>query len=111
MFPRSPTLPARPPARRSSVSEDPRGEKLSCGTVGERTRPLRDPDRFDVTRNAEHQAFGREAHFCLGTHSRAGAADPDRGDARTLPHIEIAEPHLCGVGVRNQLKTLPVRLR
>ena len=46
-----------------------------------------DPDRFDLRRNPEHQAFGAGGrHFCLGTAlARLGAEDPDRGDAAPLP--------------------------
>ena len=46
-----------------------------------------DPDRFDVLRNPEHQAFGAGGrHFCLGTAlARLELQDPLRGDPRPLP--------------------------
>src|SRR5579884_201071 len=72
-----------------------------------------DPDRFDVRRNPEHQAFGAGGrHFCLG-------AAPARLELRLLfeetlaryPCMELAgQPvHVISSFV-NQLKTLPVRL-
>jgi cholest-4-en-3-one 26-monooxygenase len=71
------------------------------------------PDRFDVRRNADHQAFGAGGrHFCLG-------AALARLELRTLfeatlvryPAMELAgEPTWVESGFVNQLKTLPVRL-
>ena len=72
-----------------------------------------DPDRFDVRRNPEHQAFGAGGrHFCLGTalarlelrimFEETLARFPDMEPAGTPTVVE--SPFL------NQLKTLPVRL-
>ena len=64
------------------------GEKVVMWYVSSNRDETRyeDPDRFDVRRNPEHQAFGAGGrHFCLGHGARAaGAEDPARGDARAL---------------------------
>ena len=72
-----------------------------------------DPDRFDVARNPDHQAFGAGGrHFCLG-------AALARLELRILleetlarfPAIEAAgTPEYAESPFVNQLKTLPVRL-
>ena len=73
-----------------------------------------DPDRFDVTRTTDHQAFGAGGrHFCLG-------AALARLELRILfeetlaryPDMELAgEPEHVGSPFTNQLRSLPVRLR
>jgi cytochrome P450 len=72
-----------------------------------------DPDRFDVRRNPDHQAFGAGGrHFCLG-------AALARLELRILleetlsryPNMALdGEPTWVESAFLNQLKTLPVRL-
>ena len=91
------------------------GEKVVLWYVSSNRDETRyeDPDRFDVRRNPEHQAFGAGGrHFCLGT-----------ALARLELHILLEEtlarypamemegtPTYVESPFLNQLKTLPVRL-
>jgi cytochrome P450 len=72
-----------------------------------------DPDRFDVRRNAEHQAFGAGGrHFCLGTAlARLELRILIEETLGRFPAIEIdGTPSYVESAFANQLKTLPVRL-
>ena len=72
-----------------------------------------DPDRFDVLRNPEHQAFGAGGrHFCLGTAlARLELKILLEETLARYPNTEIAgTPVYIESGFLNQLKTLPVRL-
>jgi cholest-4-en-3-one 26-monooxygenase len=73
-----------------------------------------DPDRFDVTRNPEHQAFGAGGrHFCLGTAlARLELNVMTEETLRRYPAMELAgRPQYVESAFINQLKTMPVRLR
>ena len=73
-----------------------------------------DPDRFDLRRNAEHQAFGAGGrHFCLGTAlARLELKILFEQTLKRFPEVQIAgAPRMVESGFLNQLKTLPVRLR
>jgi cholest-4-en-3-one 26-monooxygenase len=91
------------------------GEKVVMWYVSSNRDESRyeEPDRFDVNRNPEHQAFGAGGrHFCLG-------AALARLELRVLfeetlaryPAMELAgEPTHALSPLINQLRTLPVRL-
>ncbi|HTA05133.1 MAG TPA: cytochrome P450 [Solirubrobacteraceae bacterium] len=72
-----------------------------------------DPDRFELRRTEEHQAFGAGGrHFCLGTAlARLELKILIEETLARYPNIELAEPpkHVESLFL-NQLKTLPVRL-
>ncbi len=73
-----------------------------------------DPDRFDVRRNPEHQAFGAGGrHFCLGTAlARLELRTLLEETLKRYPKIETAgKPTYVESVFLNQLKTLPVRLQ
>jgi cholest-4-en-3-one 26-monooxygenase len=72
-----------------------------------------DPDRFDVLRNPEHQAFGAGGrHFCLGTAlARLELRILLEETLSRYPEMEPAgRPVFVESAFLNQLKTLPVRL-
>jgi cytochrome P450 len=71
-----------------------------------------DPQRLDVTRNPDHQAFGAGGrHFCLGAAlARLEIRMLLSETLRRFPDIELAgEPTKARSMFLNQLKTLPVR--
>jgi cytochrome P450 len=73
-----------------------------------------DPDRFDVTRNPEHQAFGAGGrHFCLGTAlARLELRILFEETLARFPAMEPADPpEIVESAFLNQIKSLPVRLR
>jgi cytochrome P450 len=72
-----------------------------------------DPDRFDVRRGPEHQAFGAGGrHYCLGTAlARLELRVLFEETLARYPSMELAgEPTVVLSTFVNQLKTLPVRL-
>jgi cytochrome P450 len=72
-----------------------------------------DPDRFDVHRNPEHQAFGAGGrHFCLGTAlARLELKILFEETLARYPQIALdGSPRYVESAFLNQLKTLPVKL-
>ena len=93
-----------------------KGDKIAMWYVSSNRDEDRyeDPDRFDVMRNPEHQAFGAGGrHFCLGTAlARLELRILFEETLARFPAIEMAgTPHYVESPFVNQLKTLPVRLR
>ena len=91
------------------------GEKVVMWYVSSNRDGTRyeDPDRFDVQRNPEHQAFGAGGrHFCLGTAlARLELRILMEETLRRYPRIALAgEPVYVESPFVNQLKTLPVAL-
>ena len=91
------------------------GEKVVMWYVSSNRDETRyeDPDRFDVRRNPEHQAFGAGGrHFCLGTAlARLELRILIEETLRRFPKIELAgDPLPVESMFLYQLKTLPVRL-
>jgi len=91
------------------------GEKVVMWYVSSNRDETRyeDPDRFDLRRRAEHQAFGAGGrHFCLGTAlARLELRIMIEETLARFPDIAIdgAPAHVESLFI-NQLKTLPVRL-
>ena len=72
-----------------------------------------DPDRFDVERNPEHQAFGAGGrHHCLGTAlARLELRILFEETLKRYPQMALdGTPEWVVSGFVNQLRTLPVRL-
>lgn len=72
-----------------------------------------DPDRFDLNRNPEHQAFGAGGrHFCLGTAlARLELRVLFEETLARYPNLEFDGPHRYATAIFvNQLTTLPVRV-
>jgi cholest-4-en-3-one 26-monooxygenase len=72
-----------------------------------------DPDRFDVRRNPEHQAFGAGGrHYCLGAAlARLELRVMFEETLARFPAIALdGRPAFAQSAFINQLKTLPVRL-
>ncbi len=92
------------------------GEKVVMWYVSSNRDESRydDPDRFDVTRNPEHQAFGAGGrHFCLGAAlARLELRILFEETLARFPAMELAgTPEFAESPFINQLKTLPVQLR
>jgi cytochrome P450 len=91
------------------------GEKVIMWYVSSNRDESRyeDPDRFDVRRNPEHQAFGAGGrHFCLGTAlARLELRILFEETLLRYPAMQLAgRPEYVLSGFVNQLRTLPVRL-
>jgi cytochrome P450 len=92
-----------------------KGEKVAMWYVSSNRDEdvYEDPDRFDVERNPEHQAFGAGGrHFCLGTAlARLELNTLIEETLKRYPNMELAgRPLYAESPFVNQLKTLPVRL-
>ncbi|HEX4186938.1 MAG TPA: cytochrome P450 [Solirubrobacteraceae bacterium] len=92
-----------------------KGEKVVMWYVSSNRDETRyeDPDRFDVRRNPEHQAFGAGGrHFCLGTAlARLELKVLFEQTLRRYPAVALAgRPTYVESPFINQLKTLPVSL-
>ncbi len=92
-----------------------KGEKVVMWYVSSNRDESRyeDPERFDVRRNPEHQAFGAGGrHFCLGTAlARLELNVLFEETLARYPEMEFAgTPVMAESAFINQLKTLPVRL-
>jgi cytochrome P450 len=109
-------------ARTATQDTELHGQKISEGekvvmwypsSNRDETR-FEDPDRFDLRRRAEHQAFGAGGrHFCLGTAlARLELQVLIEETLARFPDMQITdEPRFVESPFANQLKTLPVRLR
>jgi cytochrome P450 len=91
------------------------GEKVVMWYVSSNRDETRfeDPDRFDLRRKAEHQAFGAGGrHFCLGTAlARLELKVMLEETLKRFPAMELdGRPAAVESLFLNQLKTLPVRL-
>jgi cholest-4-en-3-one 26-monooxygenase len=91
------------------------GEKVVMWYVSSNRDEMRfeDPDRFDLRRECEHQAFGAGGrHFCLGTAlARLELKIMLEETLKRYPRIQLAgNPAAVQSLFINQLKTLPVDL-
>jgi cytochrome P450 len=91
------------------------GEKVVMWYVSSNRDETRfdDPDRFDLRRKAEHQAFGAGGrHFCLGTAlARLELKVMIEETLKRFPAIQLeGKPAAAQSLFLNQLKSLPVRL-
>jgi cytochrome P450 len=107
--------------RTATVDTELHGQKIKAGekvvmwyaSSNRDESRYEDPDRFDLRRKAEHQAFGAGGrHFCLGTAlARLELRVMLEETLARYPRIALAgEPAYVESPFINQLKSLPVRL-
>jgi cytochrome P450 len=107
--------------RTATVDTDLAGQKIRKGekvvmwyaSSNRDASRYEDPDRFDVGRNPEHQAFGAGGrHFCLGAAlARLELNILFEETLKRYPAMELSgTPVMAESAFINQLKTLPVRL-
>ena len=95
-------------------TEIAKGDKVLLWYVASNRDPdlFEDPDRLDITRRPDHQAFGAGGrHFCLGAAlARLEIKVLLEETLQRFPRLELAgEPTRARSLFVNQLKTLPVR--
>jgi cytochrome P450 len=91
----------------------PRDRPVMCMLYGANRDPqyFPDPDRFDITRKADHNlAFGGGVHFCLGAHlARLEAQVAIGGLVRRFKNFRLLSDNLVlGRSLFRVLATLPI---
>lgn len=91
-----------------------RGEKVVMyyGAANRDPEVFPDPDRFDITRESQHLAFGTGTHFCAGSHmARLEMRTTLEALIQRFPHLRLAgKVERLRSNFINGIKRMPVAL-